>query len=98
MSPDFEERRAKPRFHLTQMVRIRPSDAQFPPEYCNTFNVSASGIYFVTSAGHYTLGMTVYVTSDFRPGSPLARNVSGAVVRIDPLPDGQLGIAVQLLP
>jgi len=50
MSVDSEERRHTPRVNLTQMVRIRPSDSQFPPEYCNTFNVSEAGIYFATAS------------------------------------------------
>ena len=98
MQAEFRERRHAPRTDLKQVVRIRPVDPQFPPEYCTTFNISEAGLYFATSSGHYILGMNVYVTSDFQPGSPMNRSVAGSVVRVEELGNGQLGIAIQILP
>ena len=98
MQADFKERRYTPRTNLKQVVRIRPVDPQFPPEYCTTFNISETGLYFATSARHYIPGMNVYVTSDFQPGSPMNRSVAGSVVRVEELENGQFGIAIQILP
>jgi hypothetical protein len=98
MQGEFKERRQAPRTNLEQVVRIRPVDPQFPPEYCTTFNISESGLYFATSARHYIAGMNVYVTSDFQPGSPMNRSVSGSVVRVEELENGQFGIAIQIVP
>ena len=96
MPAQTNERRGTPRIEVRQLLRIRPFDPQFPPEYCTTFNASKSGIYFATSAGHYTLGMRVYVTSDFQPGTPIEHNAAGAVVRIDKLEGDRFGIAIQI--
>jgi hypothetical protein len=79
-------------------VRIRPFDPNLQPEYCTTNNVSKTGLYFATQSGHYTLGMSVYVTSDFQPDSPLSSTVVGAVVRIDKLESDKWGIAIHILP
>jgi hypothetical protein len=98
MQGEFKERRHAPRTDLKQVLRIRPVDPQFPPEYCTTFNISEAGLYFATSARHYLPGMNVYVTSDFQPGSPMNRSVAGSVVRVEELENGQSGIAIQILP
>jgi hypothetical protein len=96
MHADFKERRRTPRIDLAQVVRIRPLDPGFPSEYCTTFNVSKEGLYFTTTAGHYALGMRVYVTRDFQPGSPMGHSVTGAVVRIDAIEGGKWGVAVHI--
>jgi hypothetical protein len=94
---EFIEKRRAPRVNLGQMVRIRPFDPALPPEYCTTANISDSGLYFTTRASHYAPGVNVYVTADALPGSPIDRDLTGAVVRIDKL-DGELyGVAIQIL-
>ena len=96
MHGELHERRQAERLDLAQMVRIRPFDPDLPAEYCTTFNVSKNGLYFATSAGHYSLGMMVYVTADFQPGSPMSRSVTGAVVRLDDLESGKRGVAIHI--
>ena len=96
MHAEVNERRHSPRLDLAQMVRIRPFDPDLPAEYCTTFNVSKTGLYFATSAGHYTLGMMVYVTGDFQPGSPMDHSVTGAVVRVENLDGGKWGVAIHI--
>jgi hypothetical protein len=91
------ERRRHSRINLSQVVRIRPFDPSLPPEYCTTVNVSQGGLYLVTSAGHYTPGLNVYITSDFQPGSPIIRTVAGAVVRVEKVKDGKCGVAIDIL-
>ena len=78
------------------MVRIRPFDPELPPEYCTTFNASREGLYFTTSSGHYAPGMKVYVTSDYQPGSPLNREASGTVTRVEHLDGDQFGVAIHV--
>jgi hypothetical protein len=92
-----QERRQSPRIDLSQAVRIRPFDPSLPPEYCTTLNASQEGLYFPTHAGHYLLGMSVYVTTDFQPDSPLNSTFVGVVVRIDSLEAEKWGIAIQVL-
>jgi hypothetical protein len=82
---------------LSQAIRIRPFDPSLPPEYCTTSNASEDGLYFPTQAGHYALGMSVYVTTDFQPDSPLNSTFMGVVVRIDKLEFDKRGIAIHVL-
>lgn len=82
---------------LSQVVRIRPFDPSLPPEYCTTLNASQDGLYFSTQAGQYVLGMSVYVTTDFQPDSPLNTTFVGVVVRIDKLESEKQGIAIHVL-
>ena len=97
MSTEPQERRRCHRADLAQAVRIRPFDPALPPEYCTTTNASEDGLYFPTQANHYTLGMSVFVTTDFQPDSPLHTTFVGVVVRIDNLQSNQLGIAIHVL-
>lgn len=97
MSNESQERRRYPRINLAQVVRIRPFDPSLSPEYCTTVNVSQNGLYFGTQAGHYTPGLSVYVTSDFQPDSPLNSTVVGVVVRIDNLEGEKWGVAIHIV-
>jgi len=97
MTERSDERRRSPRTDLKQVVRIRPFDPQLPPEYCTTMNLSPDGLYFTTPAAHYAVGTNVYVTGDFQPGSPIHKAVAGVIVRVDPLPDGRFGVAIQIV-
>lgn len=97
MSTLPQERRQNPRTDLSQVVRIRPFDPSLPPEYCTTSNASQDGLYFASQAGHYMLGMSVYVTTDFQPDSPLSSIFVGAVVRIDKLGIDGWGIAIHVV-
>ena len=42
-------------------------------------------------------GLSVYVTSDFQPGSPMNSTVVGAVVRIDNLEAEKWGVAIHIV-
>jgi len=92
-----QERRQYPRIDLSQAIRIRPFDSSLPSEYCTTLNASQNGLYFPTHAGHYAVGMSVYVTTDFQPDSPLNSTFVGVVVRIDSLDTEIWGIAIHVL-
>ncbi len=97
VSIDPQERRKYPRIDLSQAVRIRPFDTNLPPDYCTTWNASEDGLYFPTQAAHYGVGMSVYVTTDFEPDSPLNTTFVGVVVRIDKLESDTRGIAIHVL-
>ena len=60
-------------------------------------NASQDGLYFPTQAVHYVLGMSVYVTTDFQPDSPLNSTFVGVVVRIDTLDTEKWGVAIHVL-
>jgi hypothetical protein len=82
---------------LSQATRIRPFDPSLPPEYCTILNGSQDGLYFSTGTNHYVIGMTVYVTTDFQPDSPLNSTFVGVVVRIDKLESDKRGIAIHVV-
>src|ERR1700730_18064568 len=98
MAAVFIERRLSPWSGLSLLTRIRPVDSALPPEYCNSVNVSHTGIYFKTSSGHYLLGMEVYVTRDFVVAGPNRAEIMGAIVRIDKLEDSGFGVAIHFVP
>jgi hypothetical protein len=93
---EFKERRRTARAQLDQVVLIEPLDPQLPEEYCKTANISALGIYVLTSARHYSAGQNVSVTAEFQPGSLMKRVAVGSVVRVDPLTVDQFGVAIRI--
>jgi DNA-binding NarL/FixJ family response regulator len=90
------ERRHQPRTNSSQTIRIRPFDSRLLPDDCTTFNVSQSGLYFVTSKEHYLPGMNVYVTCDLQPEKPMDHAVVGVVTRIEKLDDDKRGVAIHI--
>jgi hypothetical protein len=96
MPTESTERRRQPRTNLSQVVFIRLLDSRLPPDSCTTFNVSKDGLYLATLAGHYAPGMTIYVTSDFQPGSPMTYAMAGVVVRVEKLEVYKRGVAIYI--
>lgn len=92
------ERRLWARIDLSHVVHIRPFDPSLPPEYCTTTNVSQDGFYFATSSDHYAPDMSVYITSDYQPNSPINHALTGLVVRVEKLEEGKWGVAIQTFP
>jgi len=92
-----KECRTSPREILSEPVRIRPSDPQFTEEICTTANVSRGGLYFTTPTRHYFVGMNVVVTLNFGLDDPRHREQIGDVVRVDPLADDMVGVAIRIL-
>jgi hypothetical protein len=93
------DRRISRRTNLAQPALIRPTDPQCQEEVRATMNLSFDGLYFTTTAQHYTVGMKVEVVYPYRPGKPfpLARTVVGEVVRLDRHSSKYWGIAVKIL-
>jgi DNA-binding NarL/FixJ family response regulator len=96
MPIEFPERRRQPRARLSQVVRIRPCNANFLPQNYTTSNVSRGGLYFTTLEGHYAPGVRVYVTGDFESGNPMGHTVAGVVVRVDKLENDTCGVAIRV--
>ena len=97
MQTAIKECRQTPRELLSEPVRVRPCDSQYPEEVCTTSNVSRSGVYLVTSADHYAVGMNVIVTLNFGPDDPKHREQIGDVTRVDRLEGGKWGVAIRIL-
>jgi hypothetical protein len=83
------------RLLASECWRIRIVDSDLPPEICTTNNVSRCGLYFVTTSTHYTPGMRLYVIRNFDPASMAAEEM-GEVLRVDPLMDGRVGVAIRI--
>ena len=97
MQTAVKECRQTPRENLSEPVRVRPCDSEFPEEICTSINVSRSGMYLVTSSGHYFTGMNVIVTLNFGPDDPMRREQIGDVVRVEKLEDDKWGVAIRIL-
>jgi len=82
------------------LVRLIPSipRGELFEEVGTTSNVSREGFYFLTKRDHYQEGMRLLVTLPYHcPRERGDRGYLGQVVRVELLPDGQRGVAVQLL-
>jgi hypothetical protein len=97
MQTGVNESRLTPRENLSEPVRVRPCDSQYPEEICTSTNVSRTGLYLVTSTEHYFIGMNVLVSLNFGPDDPMHRDQIGDVVRVDKLEDGKWGVAIRIL-
>ena len=76
---------------------ISPADPRYREEVQPTENLARGGLYFVTSAKHYYLGMRVSLVAGYEPNDPCNAKSFGEIIRIDKLKDDRLGIAVQIL-
>jgi PilZ domain len=97
--PRTTERRGTRRCKITQLMRIRPSDPEREPfeDLRGTMSVSRTGVYFQTSETGYDLGMRLFVTMPFSPGSGMNREYLAEVVRVLPLANGMTGIGFKIL-
>jgi hypothetical protein len=92
------ERRISGRNQLALPIRVRCTTGKSPSdEITLTQNVSISGLYFRTPE-NYKLGSTLQVTYPYWTGPGSINKVySGRVARLDRLPDGSWGVAVEFL-
>ena len=97
--PRGEKRRSR-RAKMARTLRVRPSeprDEHFEDLTTST-NASKEGIYFTTRRSDYYPGMRAFVTFPFgSPHDPMNREYVAQVMRVDKLPNGRFGVAVQLL-
>jgi hypothetical protein len=98
--PPLLEKRVKVRLRLGRSIRVRPSvpGSNAVDEKLMTLNVSRNGLYFGTASRSYYKGMRLFVIYPYSaaPGA-INRDYNAEVVRVDRLPNGHYGVAIQLL-
>ncbi len=95
-----QERRRSRRIRIGQPLKVRPSDPRDPhfEETSTTKNVSRDGIYFLSRNLAFYEGMRLFISLPYHLiKDPLDQEYIGQVARIENLPEGKRGIAVQLL-
>ncbi|MFZ0415515.1 MAG: hypothetical protein WBE20_07985 [Candidatus Acidiferrales bacterium] len=60
-------------------------------------NFTREGLYFTTNLTHYFIGMKVLVTFPFSDRAPVQNDYLGAVVRMERLTNGMLGVALRFV-
>jgi hypothetical protein len=97
-TPFSELRRAR-RAKIVKQLRIRPSEPRDDhfEDLSSSVNASKHGIYFVSRRSNYYKGMRVFVTFPFSSAhDPMNCEYLAEVVRIESLPNGKFGVAVDL--
>ena len=88
------------RLKMARPLRVRPSeprDEHFEDTPVSV-NASKEGIFFTTKQSGYRKGMRLFVTFPLASASdPMSCEYVAEVVRIDALPNGLFGVAVNLL-
>jgi len=99
-TPKRAERRKQRRANAKLLVRLRPDDCNDPKfeEVLGTQNASRANLYVVTSSRSYYKLMKLRVTFPYDPAldNPKELGETAEVVRLDHLPNGQTGVAVEL--
>src|SRR5579863_8851583 len=90
------ERRSSRRVKLSRPLLARPSDPKYEEEVRSTVNTSRDGLYFITRATHYYVGMRVGLILGYAPADRCNSTSFGEVVRVDRLNDIDFGIAVRI--
>jgi PilZ domain len=96
----YSEQRRSRRAKIARTLRVRPSEPKDEPfeDLPVSINVSKEGILFRTRQATYYPGMRVFVTFPYSsPHDPMNCEYVAQVVRVDKLPNGRFGIAVNLL-
>lgn len=97
MNTENISRQDASQIELLQTVRVRPFDARYSEDVCNTADTSDSGLYFETSFGHYYEGMNVSLARNFQPAGPTHHEEAAKIVRTERLSDGRWGVAIRIL-
>jgi hypothetical protein len=97
MGQTGKERRRELRARVSQRLRIRIPDTDHPVEIYTSYNLSRSGLYFVTSSTHYLPDMKVCVIRNFDPDDQMSTEETGNIVRVDSLRGDQKGVAIRIL-
>jgi len=98
--PAKPEQRHWSRVKLSCLVRTRPSQPTVEEfdEVLATVNSCRGGFYFATDSARYKKHLRLFVTFPYSDAvGAINRDYIGEVVRVDDLPDGGKGIAVNLL-
>lgn len=96
----YADKRRSRRAKIARTLRVRPSeprDEHFE-DLPVSINASKEGILFKTRQATYYPGMRVFVTFPYSsPHDPMNCEYVAQVVRVDKLPNGRFGVAVNLL-
>lgn len=94
------DRRRHRRFSLIEKITVRQAEPGGTPfeDQAMTLNVSQEGMYFITQQRNYEAGKNVLVTWPGRSKDPLAtQQYLARIVRVVELPDGQFGVALNVI-
>jgi len=104
MAEEFEKqyphKRRSRRAKISRPLRVRPSEPRDDhfEDMPVSLNASREGIFFSTRKEAYYPGMRVFVTFPYSsPHDPMNCEYVAQVVRVEKLPSGKLGVAVNLL-
>jgi hypothetical protein len=96
---EYSVKRRSRRAKIAKPVRVRPSDPRDEhfEDLPVSVNASKNGVYFTTRRNSYYKGMRVFVTFPFTsPHDPMNCEYVAEVVRVEELPNGKYGVAVDL--
>jgi hypothetical protein len=85
------------RTKVSQPMRIRPAHGDLPEESTTTLDVSQGGLSFASAAGHYYVGMEVFLKRDAISGAPATLEERGSVVRVEEMESGKRRVAVRII-
>jgi hypothetical protein len=96
----YTEHRRSRRAKIARMLRVRPSEPR--DEHFEDMPISANasreGIFFTTRREGYYPGMRVFVTFPYSsPHDPMNCEYVAHVVRVEKMPKGKFGVAIELL-
>jgi hypothetical protein len=97
--PQYAEKRRSRRAKIAKPLRVRPSEPREEhfEDLPVSINASKEGIYFNTRRSNYYKGMRLFITFPFTsPHDPMNCEYMGEVVRVESLPNGRFGVAVDL--
>lgn len=96
---DSAEKRGTRRAKMSRPLRVRPSDPRDDhfEDLPVSVNASKDGIYFTTRQASYYPGMRVFVTFPYTfAHDPMNCEYVAQVLRVEKLPAGKFGVAVNL--
>ena len=97
---EYPEKRRSRRAKIVRTLRVRPSEPRDDhfEDLPISVNASKEGIYFTTRKESYYRGMRVFVTFPYTsPHDPMNCEYVAQVVRVEKLPNGKFGVALNLL-
>jgi len=95
----YAEQRRSRRAKIAKPLRVRPSDPRDEhfEDLPISVNASKEGIYFHSRRPNYYKGMRLFVTFPFSsPHDPMNCEYVAEVVRVENLPNGRFGVALNL--
>ena len=98
-SKEKAEKRTNRRAKMSRPLRVRPSDPNDDhfEDLPVSVNASKDGIYFTSRLASYYPGMRVFVTFPFTAAhDPMNCEYVAQVLRVEKLPNGRFGVAVNL--